>query len=98
MFDGFSIKSLGRGIYKPLPNESEARDGEPTSGDAVKDIDAPSRPSFLWLYIMLSAFCGFILAIALVNLFPGNLVPTTEKTRLQKLLDCTSLKVILFKI
>jgi hypothetical protein len=86
MLDGLSIKSLGlgRGKYKPVAEQS-GHDG------AEEDHDIPSkRPSFLWLYLMLSAFCGFIFAIAMVNLFPDNLIKGGDpaQTKLQKLVQC----------
>lgn len=47
------------------------------------------RPSFQWLYLTLSALCGFVVAIAMVNLFPGDLVPNYSNSKLEKLLRST---------
>jgi hypothetical protein len=55
----------------------------------------PQKPrvSFLWLYITLSMMWGFIVAIAMVNLFPENLIITNTtgavgpNAKLRKLLS-----------
>ena len=90
MLDGFSIKSLGlgRGKYKPVAEQS-GHDGAEEDHD-IHSQKPSKRPSFLWLYLMLSAFCGFIFAIAMVNLFPDNLIKggDTAQTKLQKFMQC----------
>jgi len=96
MLDGFSIKSLGlgRGKYKPV-REQPGSDGAEDDPD-VHSQKPSKRPSFLWLYLMLSAFCGFIFAIALVNLFPDNLIKGGDpaQTKLQKLVQFPTEKVV----
>lgn len=83
MWRGFPLKKrFRRGVYNPLPEESDGKDGE-TSPPNLNDRDP--RPYFLGLKLMLAAFCGFIFAIILVNLFPGEMVRSGE-TKLQKLL------------
>jgi hypothetical protein len=84
------IKNSRRGAYKPVPEEFDFTDGDASARSDVKNVNA--RPSFLWLYLTLSAFGGFIVAVAMVNLFPGDFVRSTEgggNIKLQKLLQCT---------
>lgn len=82
MWRSFLLKDLGRGVYNPLPDQSDGKDGEPNSFD-LNDPDP--RPYFVGLKLMLAAFCGFIFAIIMVNLFPGEMV-RSGKSKLQRLL------------
>jgi hypothetical protein len=78
----FSLEDLGRGTYNTLPEQSDGKDG----GDSPTNLaDRDPRPYFLGLKLMLAAFCGFIFAIILVNLFPGDMIRSGE-SKLQKLL------------
>lgn len=82
MWRSLSLKDLGRGSYNPLPEQS---DGKDDSDSPINVADRDPRPYFLGLKLMLAAFCGFIFAIILVNLFPGDMIRSGE-TKLQKLL------------
>jgi len=88
MFRRFSLGGLRRGLYKPLSDDGDGKEGENSSCHAQGNSN--SRIHTYWSHIALSAFCGFISALILVNLFPGEMIRThgnVEKTRLQRLLD-----------
>jgi hypothetical protein len=89
MWRRFSLKDLARGAYNPLPEQSDGKDGE-TNSPNLSDRDP--KPYFLGVKLMLAAFCGFIFAIILVNLFPGDMVRSGE-SKLQKLLHGESVLV-----
>ena len=82
MWGSFSLKDLARGTYNPLPEQSDGKDGE-TNSPNLNDRDP--KQYFLGVKLMLAAFCGFIFAVILVNLFPGDMVRSGE-SKLQKLL------------
>ena len=78
------------GAYEAVPGDSSEGKGADGGG-------APRRrTSFLWLYLTLSAFAGFVVAITMVNLFPESLIQSSGdklggNSKLRKLLQCTSL-------
>ena len=82
MWRSFSLKDFARGAYNPLPEQSDGKDGDANSPNLD---DRDPKPYFLGMKLMLAAFCGFIFAIILVNLFPGDMVRTGE-SKLQKFL------------
>lgn len=90
MWGSISLKELGKGVYNPLPEQSDGRDGENSS---LSLDNRDPRPYFLGLKLMLAAFGGFIFAIMLVNLFPGEMVRSGE-TKLQKLVHVPSETVV----
>lgn len=77
-------KKSQRGTYQPL---QDLDDGH--ASDAGKPKNGHHATSFQWLYLTLSAFSGFVVAIGMVNLFPGNLVPNYGDSKLEKLLKST---------
>lgn len=85
--------------YTAVPLDSS----EAETGNDKLARPSTRRPSFLWLYLALSALCGFILAIVVVNLFPGDFIRRDSSgvggnAKLRKLLDCMYFWLILHRI
>ena len=85
MWRRLSLKDLGRGSYNPLPDQSDGKDGEP-SLPSLGDHDP--RPNLMGLKSMLAAFCGFVFAIIMVNLLPGDMVRSGESKLQRPLHGC----------
>jgi hypothetical protein len=83
-------KGSSRGQYKQLDEDENMREEEDQRRNNI--ANPVSEVSFTWFYMMLSAFGGFVVAIVLVNIFPGNLAGETSvsygNAKLDKLLKC----------
>lgn len=76
-----SVENMRRGCYNPLPEDD---DGGFTS---FEKNGHNSRANVPWPFLILSALCGFLLALVLVNSATGEMIGSVGKTKLQKLLD-----------
>lgn len=65
-------QSAARGDYQALGDEDHEDGKVNAQGESPLPTVPLSRASLLWLYMGLSAFVGFVLAIVLVNIFPGD--------------------------
>ena len=84
------IKKSQRGAYQPVQDlDDDDHAGNASQAELKNDHHNNQRPNFLWLYLTLAAFSGFVVAIAMVNLFPGNLGPEHASSKLEKLLKST---------